>query len=239
MKKGIILLITTFYCLLFFSKTSAQGMKQTESPKIYPKIMIDNVLLQSSLFEKNNTTKLSTLRLSYILNVGYHLHKDLNPHLGIYTGLHVKNLGFIEKIQDSTIKRRVYALGIPLIIKLGNMKNGYLSAGGGLDIPFHFKEKGFRKRNSKTKTNEWISRRTQALMPYVMLGYKFKTGTQFKLSFYPQNFLNTQFMENVNQSPYADYYVRLLLFSWSVNIGDGQSKKPIIPTKAPPLPNIL
>ena len=228
-----------FCSLLFFSKSNAQGMKQTESPKIYSEIMVDNFILQSSFFEKKNSSEIGPLRFSNVLNGGYHLHKDFSAHFGIFSGLHLKNIGFIEKIQDSTIKRRVYTLGIPFMVKVGNMKKGNFIVGGGVDFPFHFKEKGFIKRNSKTKTNEWFSKRTQQVMPYAMVGYNFKIGMQFSLSFYPQNFLNPQFIDKVNQKPYTDYNVQLLLFSWSRNLTDRHGKKQIIPTKAPPLPNIL
>jgi hypothetical protein len=149
---------------------------------------------------------LSTLRFSWIVNFGFNLNFDFNRHVGLMTGAGVKNIGFIEKIVDSTVKRRVYTLGVPLGVKLGNLsKRNFVFLGGGLDVPFNYREKGFKDRGNKEKFNEWFSERTPSFLPYVFIGASASPGVTFKLQYYPGNFLNRDYVTNVQFPGGATY----------------------------------
>jgi len=103
------------------------------------------------------------LRFSYIINFGFTFNFNLARHFGLYTGIDLKNIGFIEKnSSDVTIKRRTYNIGAPIGIKIGNMaaKGSYLFFGGGMDLPLNYKEKYFVVRNEKSKYNQWFSSAT-------------------------------------------------------------------------------
>ena len=120
------------------------------------------------------TNSMGTIRFSYIINFGVTFNFNLARHFGIYTGIDIKNLGFIEKnSSDETIKRRTYNIGAPIGIKIGNMadKGSYLFFGGGADVPINYKEKYFVVRNEKSKYNQWFSSATPALMPYLFAGF--------------------------------------------------------------------
>lgn len=173
-------------------------------------------------------TTVGTARFTYFLNTGFNVNYDFNSTIGIFTGLGIKNIGFIEKIKplDSTIKRRVFALGLPVGIKIGNLKKktyGFL--GGGVDVPFNYREKGFVNRGDKDKFNEWFSDRTASYMPYAFAGVSFKPGIYFKVQLYPGNFMNPDYTQTttvggvtVNSKPYALYDIEVLMFSIGLDI---------------------
>lgn len=189
--------------------------------KLYFNSGFDAALLQMSEITRFDKSKLSVLRFSYFGNVGVNMHYDLGKRVGLFTGLGIKNIGFIEKIADSTIKRRVYALGVPLGIKLGNMdKRRFFIAGGGVDFPVNYKEKGFVHRNSKTKTREWFSDRVNPLMPYVFAGAALNRGLMIKLQFYPGNFMNASYSVSNGTTisyPFANYSANLMYLSIGIN----------------------
>lgn len=160
----------------------------------------------------------STLRFSYAFNIGMNVNYDFNRHFGVFSGLFIKNVGFIEKIGDSTVKHRTYNLGLPIGIKIGNLgSRNYAFAGVDLEVPFNYKEKGFIKRGHKEKFNEWFSNRTPSFMPAVFAGMSVKPGLTIKLEYYLNNFLNTGYTTNGIQ-PYAGYKANLILLSFGMDI---------------------
>ncbi|HTM65946.1 MAG TPA: hypothetical protein VL093_06490 [Flavipsychrobacter sp.] len=181
---------------------------------------LDFAMLSTSITSRpGKSTYLTTPRFTAVVNFGFSVHYDLNEHFGLLTGIGLRNMGFIDKYGDSTIKRRVYSLGIPLGIKLGDLRNrNFLIAGGGLDIPFNYREKGFVHRGDKAKFSEWFSERTPHVMPFVFAGYSFNPGFTLKLQYYPGNFLNQDFKDDLGGKPYAGYDVHLLLLSLGIDI---------------------
>lgn len=164
----------------------------------------------------------ATLRVSNVMNIGITLNHDFGKAFGIYTGIGIRNIGFIEKIAitDSTVKRRVYCAEVPVGIKIGSLyRRRYLVLGGGGDFAFNYKEKGFVKRGDKEKFNEWLSDRTPLFMPFVFVGFSFNPGLVLKLQYYPQNFLNTGYIDTkASTKLYAGYNVNLLMLNLGVDI---------------------
>jgi len=188
--------------------------------KFYIGTGADAGIFSTAMIQKpaaNNTTanSMGILRFSYIINVGLTFNFNLSRHLGVYTGIDLKNIGFIEHENNSlTVKRRTYNIGAPVGIKIGNMaaKGSYLFLGAGADLPVNYKEKTFVVRNQKAKFNEWFSSATPAIMPYVFAGFALKNTVSFKLQYYPNNFLNPDYTRNAVK-PYYGYDVHLLLLS--------------------------
>ena len=188
----------------------------------YTSNSFDIAIFSTSLMERPGSDRdLTTLRFS-MLNFGSHFNYDFDEHFGVFTGLGIKNIGFIEKNGDSTTKRRVYTVGVPLGFKLGNLRKGnYGFIGGGVDFPFNYREKRFTKRNDKYKFNEFWSDRTDDYMPYVFVGLTFGGGTTLKFQYYPSNFFNTEFTEDNNGrtvQPYRGYRVNLLYVALSFDM---------------------
>ncbi len=220
-------------------QTTAQDTEVTEvvfePKKLYFSNCFDGALLTTASHSGPlplNATRpvtVGTPRFTYFWNTGVHLNYDFNNHIGIFTGLGIKNLGFIEKSAtlDSTVKRRVYTIGLPVGIKLGNMKKKtYGFIGGGIDLPFNYREKGFIRRGKKDKFNEWFSDRTAATMPYAFAGISMKPGIYFKVQYYPGNFMNPDYSEPavtgtgtpITIKPYAMYDIQILMFSVGFDI---------------------
>lgn len=200
----------------------------------YTSNSFDGAIFSSAIFEKpgDNRRLLPTVRFS-MLNIGYHFNYDFDQHFGMFTGLGIKNLGFIEKVADSTIKRRVYTIGVPLGFKLGNLaKRHYGFVGGGIDIPFNYREKGFVRRSDKDKFSEWFSDRTPGVMPYLFAGFSYGGGTTLKLQYYPGNFFNTEYNETdkdgITTYPYRGYSAHIICVTLGLDMhygGKGKSKK--------------
>src|ERR1043165_1589234 len=239
--KRFLTIATLLICTITHSQVYAQS--DSDSIKVVPKKFywsnsMDMFLLSTSLMEKFPATssRLTTLRFTYFFNIGFNLNYDFNNNIGLFTGVGIKNIGFIEKFpaNDSTVKRRVYAIGVPLGIKIGNIRrHNYGFIGGGVDFPFNYKEKGYVRRGKKDKFNEWFSDRTEMIMPYVFAGLSYSPGITLKLQYYPGNFLNTGYIEPstgtaVPVMPYANYTkTNLILLSVGFDIRYSKKSKRI------------
>ena len=228
-------LLTSSLAMLCMYATQAQenpGPKMTKSmaPKtkigsVYFSTQMDGYILSTAMYgdTKPGNSNIGTPRFTAFLHIGATAHINFNSHVGLFSGLGIKNIGFIEKFDnsDSTVKRRVYTIGLPLGLKVGNMFGNYAMIGGGVDFPFHFKEKGFVKRSNKVKEGEWFGQQTAAVMPYVFVGAHFKPGINVKLQYYPTNFLNQDYQKTVNgvtTQPYANYEVNLAMVTLGIDI---------------------
>lgn len=213
--------------------TGANAQKHMVDSMMHPKLEPTPVHrfyfsngMDAAIFSTSNMqimgsdAKLTTLRFSYVINIGANANYDFNDHFGVMAGLSMKNIGFIEKIGDSTVKRRAYTIGIPVAIKFGNIpRRNYGFIGGGFDIPFEYKEKGFINRGSKTKLNSWFSDRTENFMAYVFAGFSVRPGITFKFQYYPGNFLNRDYVDGSGGKPYYRYEkTNLMLFSIGADI---------------------
>jgi hypothetical protein len=161
------------------------------------------------------TNSFGTLRFTYFVNLGATFNFNFSPTIGMYTGVDIKNIGYIEQDNGYTLKRRTYNVGAPIGIKIGDMgkKGSYFLFGGGLDIPINYEEKYFSDRNNKiTKFNEWLSNRTPDAMPYVFIGGSFYPGITVKAQYYVNNFLNQDYTD-ITGKPYAGTEVHLILLS--------------------------
>ncbi len=154
-------------------------------------------------------------------NIGATFNFNFSHHIGLYTGIDIKNVGYVEQDNGYTLKRRVYNVGVPLGLKIGNMASdkGYFFLGGGLDAPINFNEKYYHDRDNKKRINEWFSDRTPSLMPYAFIGASFSQGVTVKAQYYPNNFLNTNYTDNSGYMPYKGTDVNLVLLSIGFRIG--------------------
>lgn len=223
------------------AQESADAIATSSSiKKLYASSTLDASIFSTAFMSSPNSNQsLGTIRYTYFINLGFNLHYNFSKSVGVFSGLNIKNIGFIEQVKtlDSTIKRRVYTLGIPVGIKMGNLKRkNFGFFGGGVDLPFNYREKGFVKRNDKEKFSEWFSDRVPAVMPYIFAGISVDPGLTLKLQYYPGNFLNADHTETITsvgniavvRQPYANYDVQLFLVSLGIDIG---SKKGITKKK--------
>ena len=116
--------------------------------KFYFGNSLDGMIFSTALINNNGVKSLGTLRFSAWINVGATYNYNLNKNVGIYTGLDLKNIGFIEKFdfQNTTVKSRLYTLGVPLGLRFGDLpKRNYFFIGGGIDLALHYKSKNVER----------------------------------------------------------------------------------------------
>jgi hypothetical protein len=213
------------FSLLLFCSVAVQAQKMGRpANKLYISTGAEGFILSSTLQQKSGEAlNFSTPRFTGLVNIGLNLNYDFTKRVGISAGLDIKNIGFIEKYSnpDSTVKRRVYTFGIPVALKLGDVKYGsYLLVGGGLDFPFNYREKGFKQRGDKAKFNEWFSERTPRVMPYVFAGVHLRPLLAIKLQYYPLNFMSNYSYTDAGglHTPYDGYDVKLIMLTAGFDI---------------------
>ncbi len=155
------------------------------------------------------------MRFTMWLHQTVAFHANFHKYFGVYTGLGVKNIGFItnEPSTYSAIdydvkwKRRVYTLGIPLAIKIGKVgKGSYLILGGEYQWLFHYKEKEFAN-GEKRKYTDWMSDRVNQFLPTAIIGFGYKDAFNINFNYALDNMMNPDFNYQSNGAtiyPYKD-----------------------------------
>jgi hypothetical protein len=196
----------------------------------------DGAIFSTAVFERPGVRRATTPVRFSAVGIGTNFNYDFDEHFGIFTGIGIKNIGFIEKVGDSTIKRRVYTAGVPLGLKLGNLqKRNYGFIGGGVDFPINYREKGFVNRGDKKKFNEFWSERVEWYQPYFFAGAAFG-GTTLKLQYYPGNFFNTEYEVSANgttTTPYKGWRAQMIYLTIGMDIRHKMhSRKPKVEAPA-------
>lgn len=130
------------------------------------------------------------VRFTMFFHLQEQLHYDFSNRVGIFTGLGIRNVGMINDLNDSIkAKQRVYSLGLPLAIKVGNLPNGfYVAAGAEAELFFHYKQKVFYD-DEKFKKDEWFSDKVNLFNPSVFLDINSGKGGYLRFKYYLLDFL--------------------------------------------------
>ena len=174
----------------------------------------------------------AVIRFSPFFNAQGMLNYDLSAHFGLFTGLSIRNQGFIWKSPIDSInvhyKYRTYNLGIPVGFKVGNMNRGLLFVGYEFELPFNYKEKEFIN-DDKDKFNVWFSDRTEPFFQSVFFGYQGPKSVTLTVRYYLTNFHNQDYEEtqtingtNVKVKPYDGFNVNILAVSLGYALFDGK-----------------
>lgn len=178
------------------------------------------------------------LRWSPVFNFQEQLHFDFGRAFGIYTGLGMRNVGLISKIDYSfetapdvmvgrtaTVKERSYSAGLPLMLKLGSMDDGvYFAAGAEAEVMFAYKRKLFEGGN-KTKYSRWFNDNVTIFNPSVMAEVHFPKGQYIRFKYYLNDFLNYKGLTLIDGTYLPDYGVKSPLFY--ISFGAVTLKKPV------------
>lgn len=207
--------------------TEFSSKKHAPIRKIYWGNALDGAIFSAARLEPKAPNQSQAVRFSMFLNLGFTYNYNFCNSFGMYTGLGIKNIGYIDKTEvlgvgEYTTKRRVYTIGMPLGFRVGNMKKrDYFFAGGGLDLAFHYKEKQWlEKRNNKAKFSEWFSSRNETFMPYVFIGFGYH-GNTIRFQYYPGSFMNQDYttqIGGISVKPYSGQTVNLMLLSFGRDI---------------------
>lgn len=176
------------------------------------------LILGFANIERNGVREPSVPRLSLFFHGQSLWHMDRSQHFGWFTGLSLRNVGFIYDESDLIRKKfRTYNLGIPVAIKIGNMDQTYVYGGYELEIPFNYKEKTFVSGEKRDKFNHWFSNRVNPINHTVFVGVRLRYGTSVRLKYYLTPFFNETFETLDGQGqrvrPYENLNAHLFYFS--------------------------
>ena len=166
----------------------------------------------------------TNVRWTVFFHFSQNWHVDFTNNIGIISGLGIRNVGLISdehlpvnvaltgqvydgEYRDYKIIRRTYALGVPLMIKLGSFKDHiYFFGGAEYELAFHFKEKYWSdtqsRDGSKTKYTEWFGSQIPTFLPSVLGGVQLPKGFNVKFKWYLQDFLDNSYTKS-SSSTYA------------------------------------
>ena len=134
------LLFCCLFAVLFSSAKEAAAQASKTRKNHYNKDAYEYIFSWGSIGEAGAK---DPVRFSGFFNGQEQFHWDFSKAFGIFSGIGIRNIGYIHKFGDSvTVKQRQYALGVPLALKLGGMKkNFFVSAGAELELFFNYKQK--------------------------------------------------------------------------------------------------
>lgn len=168
---------------------------------------------------KVNDKQLSgPVRFSAFFHFSVNQHADFSNTVGIFSGLGVRNIGFIVDRDSLRTKFRSYTLGIPLALKIGNLKDDtYFYLGGEIEYLFNYKQKDFIDGN-KTKVTEWFSNRTEQFLPSAFVGLNMKQGGNIRFTYTLGDFLNKDFTLSNGTKPYSNMKSNFYMISIASNV---------------------
>ena len=208
-------LILTGLIILGGISSSAQNIETYATSGMEMIFSFANVKING---EEQNTA----MRWTPFLNFHFYGHADLNDRIGVFSGIAVRNIGFIYNDEfDNNNKHiiRSYNLGIPLGLKLGNMEKGFIYGGYEIEFPFHYKHKYWAasdRSGAKTKETSFFTGRTSSPMHTWFAGIQFQ-GINIKFKQYLTNFLNQKYTKDGLQ-PFSNYEANIFYISITANM---------------------
>lgn len=189
------------------------------------------IIFQSGSVDKKvnglNTSVNTNLRFTLFFHLGEFIHYDITDNIGIFSGMGIRNVGFITDEDSIKAKYRTYNLGVPLAIKFGSFKkNLFLFGGAEYEWMFHFKQKTFID-NTKTKYSSWFSKHTPALIPSVFVGLQLPAGFQFKFRYYLDNYLEERYTYMSAPEGFSKTQVWYISVSYQIKNNKIKEYKPV------------
>ncbi len=195
----------------------------------------DGGIFSLATVEMNGREIRPILRWSPVFNFGSNFNWDFVENAGVFLGWNIRNIGLITRDNPSSndlFKRRIYMLGLPLGIKLGNMRNGhFFYFGGEAGLPLNYKEKYFPDgdRRRKTKFNEWFSERTPQFTTAAFAGFHFRKSLNVKVQYFFNNFFNPDFTTTNGQGgelqPYKNYRANIFFITFGFDFSNKRAPR--------------
>ncbi|WP_428656294.1 hypothetical protein [Runella sp.] len=201
--KKIIFAIALLTSITAIAQDSVEETIDKKPSKVYYTHGGNGALLSLSRVSRNGKDVNSIPRFTLFFNIGTNANLDLGNNFGVFGGLNLTNIGMIteEEIVGTVrtdkfkLKQRVYAIGIPVGIKIGDLRKFYVYGGAEAGFAVNYKQKTFINGEKTDKFNEWFSDRTNQFMPAVFVGFQSKSGFGLKVQYYLNDFLNQGFSE--------------------------------------------
>jgi len=170
----------------------------------------------------DGNTEGSMTRFAPVFNLQGFVNYDFSNAVGLFTGLGIRNAGFIYEPPDDhiTMKYRSYNLAIPLGVKFGKLDYMMIFGGYEAEFPFNYKEKKLENEGTEAMT-EWFSGRVVPLQHTIMAGVQFPYGIDLKFKYYITNFHNRDYVEYIDGEsfrPYADLKSNIIMITLGWNL---------------------
>ncbi len=164
----------------------------------------------------------STMRWAPVINIQCMLNADFSDHAGIFTGLALRNVGYIydnyKNPENEAIykkKFRSYNVAVPLGLKIGNLDKLFLYGGYEVELPVLYKEKTFDGGDNISTITGWFSDRQQLIQHGFLAGIQFRNGLNLKFKYYLSEFHNQNFVDGAGFKPYEGLKSNIFYFSLS------------------------
>jgi len=217
------LLCLAIFSLLFLVPSFSQST--TKPSKSYV-TSGGELIFSLANIEQNGSNENSTLRFSPVVNFQVMLNKDMSKKFGLFTGLGVRNVGYIindYKNPDTSVnvsykkKFRSYNVGIPVGFKVGNLDKTFFYAGYEVELAVAYKEKTYEGGDKIDKITGWFSSRQEIFQHGFLAGIQFPYGANLKFKYYLSEFNNRDYVNNAGAKPYSQlktniYYLSLCFF---------------------------
>lgn len=229
MKKKSLLILLSFLCFTAMAQDSSytSAARRTYFASSSEIIFSWGDVTAAAVPGQTQIEPNAILRFAPVLNFGEQFHYNFAKSVGLYTGLSVRNIGFINDLNDTVkMKQRTYTMGVPLAIKLGDVNDGnYITLGAEAEFAFAYKQKVF-VNGEKNKTVEWFSDRTNIFLPSAFVELKAKSGVYLKFKYYLTDFLTEDNQKtNVAGVDFIPTKSTLMYLSIGFVIPDGRMKK--------------
>ncbi len=178
--------------------------------------------------KKGGEDATAIVRWSPVFNFQFQYHNDFSSRAGFFTGVNIRNVGFIfddPTTVNTRYKARVYDLGVPVALKLGNMRGLCLFGGYEIEFPFNYKEKRFVNEVKEEKNTSWFSSKVPSYYQSFFFGVQTAFGAQLKFKYYMTNFFNKNYSADDGAGnvvkPYANIDANVLYISLSFQVLKG------------------
>ena len=212
MKKITIIILFLYAFTSFGQDKTTKVYASFSSEMIFSFATIDN-----QGFDQGNI-----MRWAPVFNPQSMLNIDFANIFGLFTGMAIRNVGFIYEnpIDNMKYKYRTYNFGVPVGFKIGKLNKMLLFAGYEVEFPFAYKEKVFINEELEDKTTVWFSDRVEPVQQSVLAGIQFPYGATIKFKYYLTNFHDRDYVamaDGVETKPY-DFKSNIFYFSLSWNL---------------------
>jgi hypothetical protein len=206
-------------CLLSFTATSQSDDAQVMT---YTTTGMEMIFSWADI-DQAATAGESSLRFAPVINMQSMVHFDLSDKVGLFSGFGLRNVGYRMKNyvdpSGTTYEKafRSYNLGIPIGLKVGNVKNMFIYAGYEIELGVLYKEKTYENNDKIDKITGWFSDRQNIWQSSLLVGVQLPYGGNLKFKYYLTEFHNQEYTASGGVKPYAGlnsnvFYVSLSFF---------------------------
>jgi hypothetical protein len=209
-------------CLAVFSISfTIQVFSQSEKSKSKAYVTTGGELIFSfANTEQNGNSLGSVMRFSPVFNLQVMVNQDMSKNFGLFTGLSVRNVGYItDDYKDPANnliykkKFRTYNLALPLGFKVGDLNKTFFYGGYEAELAFSYKEKTYDGGDKISKISGWFSDRNELFQHGFLVGVQFPRGVNVKFKYYLSEFHNQDYTTNANIKPYAGLKTNIMYVS--------------------------